>query len=284
MTNLGWTVRLGHRAEETDRADQRHLQLQREPGRHRHAAGHRHRVRADRLVRRSAGLHRRGRAGRRVFVQRDPRRHSSPRRRDGLTMPIDRFQHVNIRTTDVERARDFYVRALGLRVGDRPPFASAGYWLYLGDVPVVHLVQLAPDDAREPGSGQTGSRRVPRRGPRRDAADADCRRAFRSARPSCRATTPCRSSSTIRTASRSSSISRRSTATRKAPGHARSGTIRYDMGSRSTAPAPSQSRSTMPSGSSSNASSPARPFSRAIASSASSSSSCSKRSPGAGTS
>ena len=69
-------------------------------------------------------------------------------------MPIAGFQHVNIRTTDVERARDFYVRALGLRVGDRPSFASVGYWLYLGDVPVVHLVQLAPDDAREPGSGR----------------------------------------------------------------------------------------------------------------------------------
>jgi glyoxylase I family protein len=69
-------------------------------------------------------------------------------------MPIDGFQHVNIRCTDAGRARDFYVRALGLRVGDRPPFASFGYWLYLGDVPVVHLVQLAPDDTREPGSGR----------------------------------------------------------------------------------------------------------------------------------
>ena len=69
-------------------------------------------------------------------------------------MPIDGFQHVNIRTTDADRARDFYVRALGLRVGDRPPFASVGYWLYLGDVPVVHLVQLAADDTRDPGSGR----------------------------------------------------------------------------------------------------------------------------------
>jgi catechol 2,3-dioxygenase-like lactoylglutathione lyase family enzyme len=69
-------------------------------------------------------------------------------------MPIDGFQHVNIRTADLDRARDFYVRALGLRVGDRPPFASVGCWLYLGDVPVVHLVQLAPDDTREPGSGR----------------------------------------------------------------------------------------------------------------------------------
>jgi catechol 2,3-dioxygenase-like lactoylglutathione lyase family enzyme len=69
-------------------------------------------------------------------------------------MPIDGFQHVNIRTTDLERARDFYVRALGLRVGDRPPFASIGYWLYLGSQPVVHLVQLAAGDTREAGSGR----------------------------------------------------------------------------------------------------------------------------------
>ena len=69
-------------------------------------------------------------------------------------MPIDGFQHVNIRTADMDRARDFYVRALGLRVGDRPPFASAGYWLYLGEQPVVHLVQLTAGDTREAGSGR----------------------------------------------------------------------------------------------------------------------------------
>jgi glyoxylase I family protein len=69
-------------------------------------------------------------------------------------MPIDRFQHINIRTPDIDRARDFYVRALGLRAGDRPPFASVGYWLYLGDEPIVHLSQLAADDTREPGSGR----------------------------------------------------------------------------------------------------------------------------------
>jgi catechol 2,3-dioxygenase-like lactoylglutathione lyase family enzyme len=69
-------------------------------------------------------------------------------------MPIDRFQHLNIRTPDLERARDFYVRALGLRVGDRPPFAFAGYWLYLEDQPVVHLSLLDADEACEPGSGR----------------------------------------------------------------------------------------------------------------------------------
>jgi len=68
-------------------------------------------------------------------------------------MPIDGFQHINIRSADVERTRDFYVRVLGLRVGDRPPFASTGYWLYLGDTPIVHLVQRNPGDDVHAGSG-----------------------------------------------------------------------------------------------------------------------------------
>jgi catechol 2,3-dioxygenase-like lactoylglutathione lyase family enzyme len=68
-------------------------------------------------------------------------------------MPIARFQHINTRSIDVERTRDFYVRILGLRVGDRPPFESTGYWLYLGDQPVVHLVQRKPGDAAQDGAG-----------------------------------------------------------------------------------------------------------------------------------
>jgi catechol 2,3-dioxygenase-like lactoylglutathione lyase family enzyme len=68
-------------------------------------------------------------------------------------LPIADFEHLNIRSTAVERARDFYVGVLGLRVGDRPPFASTGYWLYLGDRPVVHLVQRAPGEACQTGSG-----------------------------------------------------------------------------------------------------------------------------------
>src|SRR5713101_8437094 len=64
-------------------------------------------------------------------------------------MPVEGFQHINTRSADVERTRDFYVRVLGLRVGDRPPFQSTGYWLYLGDQAVVHLVQRGPDDTRQ---------------------------------------------------------------------------------------------------------------------------------------
>jgi len=67
-------------------------------------------------------------------------------------MALSAFQHVNTRSSDVERTKDFYVR-LGLRVGDRPPFASRGYWLYLGDQPVLHLVQRPDGQAHHDGSG-----------------------------------------------------------------------------------------------------------------------------------
>jgi catechol 2,3-dioxygenase-like lactoylglutathione lyase family enzyme len=68
-------------------------------------------------------------------------------------MRISGFQHINIRSADAERTRDFYVRILGLRAGDRPPFQSTGYWLYLGDQPIVHLVQRGPDESVNSGSG-----------------------------------------------------------------------------------------------------------------------------------
>ena len=70
-----------------------------------------------------------------------------------IDMPVQTFQHINTRSVDVERTRDFYVSILGLRVGPRPPFASKGYWLYLGEDPVVHLVQRGDGDTPPPGSG-----------------------------------------------------------------------------------------------------------------------------------
>jgi catechol 2,3-dioxygenase-like lactoylglutathione lyase family enzyme len=67
-------------------------------------------------------------------------------------MPVRAFQHVNTRSSDVERTREFYLR-LGLRDGDRPPFASRGYWLYLGDQPVLHLVQRPDGQPHHEDSG-----------------------------------------------------------------------------------------------------------------------------------
>ena len=56
-------------------------------------------------------------------------------------MSIRMIQHINIRCADAARSRDFYVAAMGLTDGPRPPFRSQGFWMYAGETPIVHLVQ-----------------------------------------------------------------------------------------------------------------------------------------------
>lgn len=69
-------------------------------------------------------------------------------------MPLIALQHLNIRCVDINRSRDFYT-ALGLQEGERPPFASRGYWMYLNDDPVVHLVQKKDgEQSQGPGTGE----------------------------------------------------------------------------------------------------------------------------------
>jgi len=68
-------------------------------------------------------------------------------------MAVDALQHVNLRVRDLEASKDFYARVVGLRVGARPPVASVGYWLYLHDDPVIHLVEQSAGDGRAAGSG-----------------------------------------------------------------------------------------------------------------------------------
>jgi catechol 2,3-dioxygenase-like lactoylglutathione lyase family enzyme len=54
-------------------------------------------------------------------------------------MPLTRMEHLLVLTDDLEGAKDFYCRALGLEVGERPPLEFPGYWLYLNGVPCIHL-------------------------------------------------------------------------------------------------------------------------------------------------
>ena len=63
------------------------------------------------------------------------------------------LQHDNIRVRDLDATTEFYVRVVGLRIGPRPPLASVGSWLYLGDEPVIHLVQIALEQRPVAGSG-----------------------------------------------------------------------------------------------------------------------------------
>jgi catechol 2,3-dioxygenase-like lactoylglutathione lyase family enzyme len=62
-------------------------------------------------------------------------------------MQVLGIDHVNLRAgaPALEALRAFYCDVLGLEHGDRPPFETAGYWLYAGGRPVVHLAEAAPD-------------------------------------------------------------------------------------------------------------------------------------------
>lgn len=56
---------------------------------------------------------------------------------------IERLDHVNIRTADLERLVAFYEGTLGLRRGERPPLGFPGAWLYAGEQAVIHLVGVS---------------------------------------------------------------------------------------------------------------------------------------------
>ncbi len=56
-----------------------------------------------------------------------------------MTAGITLLEHVNLRTTQLDAMVAWYDRVLGLKPGARPPFDSPGAWLYVGEVPAVHL-------------------------------------------------------------------------------------------------------------------------------------------------
>src|SRR5215469_6617422 len=91
-------------------------------------------------------------------------------------MPLNALHHVTVKTADLEATRDFYRDILGLEVGFRPDLDFPGYWLYCGDIPVVHLVpegsaigggpspesELAPNLLHVHRAALVGEGRIPR--------------------------------------------------------------------------------------------------------------------------
>ena len=66
-------------------------------------------------------------------------------------MGIKQLDHVNLRTANLARMTAFYRDVLGFADGPRPPFGFGGAWLYCGDQPAVHLVEVeAQPDTRDP--------------------------------------------------------------------------------------------------------------------------------------
>jgi len=72
-------------------------------------------------------------------------------------MGVQALEHVTIRCADLKATRDFYVELVGLTEGARPDFPFRGHWLYLGGIPVVHLVDASDKGSAwggEPGAAQ----------------------------------------------------------------------------------------------------------------------------------
>lgn len=64
-------------------------------------------------------------------------------------MPLNRLDHVNLRTARLQALQDFYIEVLGMELGPRPPFGFGGAWLYSAGFPTVHLVEVPAPPAPE---------------------------------------------------------------------------------------------------------------------------------------
>ena len=71
-------------------------------------------------------------------------------------MGVLAFNHINIRAPRpvLEEVRNFYLEVIGLTEGFRPDVPIHGYWLYLGDLPVLHLMEWS--DITEPSTFERG--------------------------------------------------------------------------------------------------------------------------------
>ncbi len=80
-------------------------------------------------------------------------------------MPLTQLEHYLVLTDDLDGTRDFYARALGMRVGARPALAFPGYWLYLGDIPCIHVAEWESYRAHSAQAGISVSTRAAGTGP-----------------------------------------------------------------------------------------------------------------------
>lgn len=62
-------------------------------------------------------------------------------------MKISKLDHVNVRTSNLDKMVAWYDQVLGLKAGFRPDFPFPGAWLYVDGDPVVHLVEVEKECA-----------------------------------------------------------------------------------------------------------------------------------------
>lgn len=83
-------------------------------------------------------------------------------------MKVGAIEHVLVLSDDIDATRDFYCDVIGLSVGERPPLAFPGYWLYAdGDsgAACVHIAERRAYATHAAGLGLTVPERDPGVGP-----------------------------------------------------------------------------------------------------------------------
>jgi catechol 2,3-dioxygenase-like lactoylglutathione lyase family enzyme len=55
-------------------------------------------------------------------------------------MSLQGMNHFTVLSDDLEETRKFYCDLLGFEEGPRPNFRFPGYWLYVGDQPILHVI------------------------------------------------------------------------------------------------------------------------------------------------
>jgi catechol 2,3-dioxygenase-like lactoylglutathione lyase family enzyme len=79
-------------------------------------------------------------------------------------MSVVALEHVLVLADDIENTREFYCSVVGLSVGERPPLAFPGYWLYAADGSRDACVHVADRRAYAAHAGSLGLA-VPERDP-----------------------------------------------------------------------------------------------------------------------
>lgn len=80
-------------------------------------------------------------------------------------MPLQRMEHYLVLSDDIEATRAFYCDLLGLEAGFRPMMDFAGYWLYLGATPCIHVADRSSYETYARDAAMSVSQRSPGTGP-----------------------------------------------------------------------------------------------------------------------
>ncbi|HWG71245.1 MAG TPA: VOC family protein [Steroidobacteraceae bacterium] len=80
-------------------------------------------------------------------------------------MPLTQLEHYLVLTGDLDATRNFYRDALGLREGPRPSLGFPGYWMYVGEVPCIHIAEWHTYRAHSTAAGISVSSPAPGTGP-----------------------------------------------------------------------------------------------------------------------